>query len=213
MYDFTSRSCEEFIEALASRAPVPGGGGASALVGALGTALGNMVGSLTVGNPRYVEVQDDIVALKAKADALQDELVALVARDAVVFEPLSRAYGLPKDTEEQRAHKAEVMEGCLRECCAVPLEIMERCRDAIALHEQFAEKGTAIAISDVGVGVAFVRAALLGAALNVFINTKSMKDRGYAEDVNQRTHALIDECVARADALYADVAAGLTGPS
>ena len=88
---FVERSCEEFIAVLSSKEPVPGGGGASALVGAVGTALGNMVGSLTVGKKKYADVQDEIIAMKEKADALQRRLLDLVARDAEVFEPLSRA--------------------------------------------------------------------------------------------------------------------------
>jgi formiminotetrahydrofolate cyclodeaminase len=201
----TNESCAGFIEALASKAPVPGGGGAAALAGALSCALGNMVGSLTLGKARYAEVQDDIIALKAQADALQADLLALVEEDAEVFAPLARAYGLPKETEEERAHKTVVMEECLRACCDVPLRIMEKCGEVIALHEQFAVKGTALAISDVGVGVALAKAALQGASLNVFINTAAMANRALAEKNNQRAQALLGEYLSRADALYANV--------
>ena len=106
--EFTKGTCEEFVEVLASKAPVPGGGGASALVGAIGTALGNMVGSLTLGKKKYADVQDDIIALKAKADALQAELLGLVQKDAEMFEPLSKAYGLPKETEEEKAEQLKL---------------------------------------------------------------------------------------------------------
>ena len=166
--EFTKGTCEEFVEVLASKAPVPGGGGASALVGAIGTALGNMVGSLTLGKKKYADVQDDIIALKAKADALQAELLGLVQKDAEMFEPLSKAYGLPKETEEEKAEKARVMEAALKDACSVPAEIMEKICEAIELHQEFAAKGTAIAISDVGVGVACCRAALLGASLHQY---------------------------------------------
>lgn len=205
--DFTKESCRDFVTVLASKEPVPGGGGACALVGAVGMALGNMVGSLTVGKKKYADVQDDIIALKAGADRLQDDLLALVQRDAEVFEPLSKAYGMPKETEEEKAEKTRVMEAALRECCDVPLQIMQRCCDAIDLHVEFAAKGTAIAISDVGVGVAFCKAALFGASLNVFINTKSMADRAYAEDINQKANAMLKEYGELADNIYADVAA------
>ena len=188
MTDFTALSCTEFIDVLASKAPVPGGGGAAAMCGALGTALGNMVGSLTVDNPRYANVRGDIIRLKEQADALQKEFCDLVARDAEVFEPLSCAYGMPKSTDKERAVRAEVMEGCLRACCAVPLLIMERCCEAIDLHEQFA------------------KAALEGASLNVFINTKSMADRAYAEEANSKAHALLDTYTRKADRIFSDVA-------
>lgn len=205
--EFTKLSCEEYVAVLASKEPVPGGGGAAALVGAIGMALGNMVGSLTVGKKKYADVQEDILALKAKADSLQQDLFRLAAKDAEVFEPLSRAYGLPKDTPEQQAHKAEVMEKALRECCEVPLRIMETCCKAIKLHQEFAAKGTAIAISDVGCGVACCKAALQAASLNVFINTKSMADRAFAEDVNTRANSMLKEYCSLADTVYQAVAA------
>lgn len=205
--EFTKGSCEAFVEVLASKAPVPGGGGASSLVGAIGTALGNMVGSLTLGKKKYADVQDDIIALKAKADALQMELLDLVQKDAEMFEPLSKAYGLPKETEEQKAEKARIMEAALKDACSVPLLIMEKCCEAIELHKEFAAKGSALAISDVGVGVTCCRAALLGASLNVFINTKSMTDKAYAEKINEKAEAMISKYVAMADEIFADVRA------
>ena len=203
--EFTKESCETFIEVLASKAPVPGGGGASSLVGAIGMALGNMVGSLTLGKKKYADVQEDIIALKEKADALQGDFLVLVQKDAELFEPLSRAYGMPKETEEERAEKARVMEAALRDACSVPMEIMEKCCEAIALHQEFAQKGTAIAISDVGVGVTCCRAALHGASLNVFINTKSMTDREYAEAINAKAENMLEQYVPLADAIFEDV--------
>ena len=175
--EFSKKPCDEFVEVLATKAPVPGGGGASALVGALGTALGNMVGSLTVGKKKYADVEAEILELKAKSDQLQKHLLHLIEKDAEVFEPLSKAYGLPKNTEEEKAAKAKIMEAALKEACSVPMEIMEKCCEAIDVIEIFAKKGSVIAISDAGVGAAFLKAALEGASLNVFINTKSMTDR------------------------------------
>ena len=111
---FSTSTCTEFVEVLASKAPVPGGGGASALVGAVGTALGNMVGSLTVGKKKYADVEDEMWELKAKCDQLQKDFLRLIERDAEVFEPLSKAYGMPKETEEEKAEKARVMESVLK---------------------------------------------------------------------------------------------------
>ena len=203
--DFTQESCRDFIKVLASKEPVPGGGGASALVGAIGTALGNMVGSLTVGKKKYADVQDDIIALKAKCDALQDKLLNLVLRDAEVFEPLSKAYGMPKETEEEKAEKARVMAIVLKDACDVPVEIMEGCCEAIDLMEEFAAKGSKIAISDVGVGVVMCKAALKGASLNVFINTKSMADRELADSINEKTENMLTKYTAKADEIYDSV--------
>lgn len=198
-------SCTDFVEVLASKEAVPGGGGASALVAAVGTALGNMVGSLTVGKKKYADVQDEIIALKEKSDKLQSEFLKLIDEDAKMFEPLSKAYGLPKDTPEQKAYKEKVMESALKDACAVPLQIMEKCCEAIDVINEFAIKGTAIAISDAGVGVAFCRAALMGASLNVFINTKSMTDRDYAETINKKAEELLNKYTLFAEEIFADV--------
>lgn len=202
---FSTVPCNEFVEVLASKAPVPGGGGASALVGAVGTALGNMVGSLTVGKKKYADVEEEMYDMKEKATKLQEELLRLVERDAEVFEPLSRAYGMPRATEEEKAEKARVMEGALREACSVPMEIMEKCCEAIKLLEVFAEKGSTLAISDAGVGAAMCKAALLGASLNVYINTKSMKDRDYADELNARCDAMLEEYPPMADKVFESV--------
>lgn len=206
---FTTYTCEDFVDILATKAPVPGGGGASALVGAIGTALGNMVGSLTVGKKKYADVEADIIALKKKADALQKDFLHLVEEDARVFEPLSKAYGMPKDTEEEKAEKARVMEIVLKDACSVPMEIMRKCCEAIDIIEEFAAKGSIIALSDAGVGAAFCKAALLGASLNVFINTKSMANREYAESLNKEAEEMMAVYGAKADAVFEGVAGRL----
>ena len=186
---FSTVPCNEFVEVLASKAPVPGGGGASALVGAVGIALGNMVGSLTVGKKKYAEVEDEMWELKKKCDELQKDFLRLIERDAEVFEPLSKAYGMPRETEEEKAEKARVMEIVLKDACSVPMEIMEKCCEAIEVIVEFAAKGSKLAISDAGVGAAFCKAALKGASLNVYINTKSMADR----ELEKLIHAFEEE--------------------
>lgn len=206
---FSNKPCDEFVAVLATKAPVPGGGGASALVGAVGTALGNMVGSLTVGKKKYADVEAEILALQAKSDELQKELLHLIERDAEVFEPLSKAYGLPKNTEEEKAEKAKVMESALKEACSVPMEIMEKCCEAIDVIEVFAQKGSVIAISDAGVGAAFLRSALEGASLNVYINTKSMADREYADALNEKADEMLEVYTKKAADIFEKVKARL----
>ena len=200
--DFADKSCRDFVEALASKAPVPGGGGAAAYVGAIGMALGNMVGSLTLGKKKYANVQEDIIRLKEKADTLQSELLTLIKRDAEVFEPLSKAYGMSNKTEEEKQEKERVMEEALVTACSVPLEIMEKCCACIDLLCEFAEKGTAIAISDVGCGAACCKAALMAASLNVFINTKLMKNTPYADNTNEKASGLLNTYTVKADEIY-----------
>ncbi|MDR2490434.1 MAG: cyclodeaminase/cyclohydrolase family protein [Spirochaetaceae bacterium] len=205
----SQKAIPDFVSVLASKAAVPGGGGASALVGAVGAALGNMVGSLTVGKKKYADVEADIIKLKQKSDELQAEFLKLIDKDAEDFEPLSKAYGLPAETDAQKAEKAKVMEKCLRDACATPFEIMQKCAEAIKVCEQFALKGSKLAVSDAGVGVIFCKAALMGASLNVYINTKAMTDRAYADKINKETDALLAEYEALADKIFAGVKAQL----
>lgn len=202
---FSTVPCNEFVEVLGSKAPVPGGGGASALVGAVGTALGNMVGALTVGKKKYADVEEEMKELMAKATTLQDELLHLIERDAEVFEPLSKAYGMPRETEEEKAEKARVMEIVLKDACSVPMEIMEKCCEAIDLIVEFAAKGSALAISDAGVGATFCKAALEGASLNVYINTKSMKNRENAEELNRKCDEMLAVYTVKADEIFRNV--------
>jgi formiminotetrahydrofolate cyclodeaminase len=198
-------SCEDFVAALGTPSPVPGGGGAAALVGALGAALGNMVAGLTLGKKKYASVAAEMLALKDMAERLQGDLLALIQRDAEAFAPLAAAYRLPKNTEQEKAHKAQVMETALREACSVPLEVMRKCGDVIVLLETAAAKGNACALSDAGVGAAFCKAALVGAGLNVFINTQAMRDHTFAERINSMASALCAEYEVRADRILDDI--------
>lgn len=203
---FYNLPCSEFVQRLSSKAAVPGGGGASALAGALGTALAGMVGNLTLGKKGYEMVQGDVALSVKKAALLQTELLAFIDADAEAFAPLAKAYGLPKDTEEARQKKSVVLEKALKGACAVPLAIMERCCEAIELLEPLAEKGAVLALSDVGCAAALCRAALQSASLNVLINTASMQDRSYAERINRRAHAMLTQYIPVCDAVFAQVA-------
>lgn len=203
----------EFSDVLSSKAPVPGGGGASAVAAAVGASLGQMVASLTLGKKRYADVQGRIEELIPRFEAVRDELLVLADEDAKAFEPLSRAYGLPKGTEEERLHKAEVMEAALRAACEPPLKIMEKTCEAIDLVDEVSRIGTRIAISDAGAGATLLSAALKAVSLNIFINAKSMADREYAEDLLSHTQEMLDEGCKKADDAYVRVERGIRWPS
>ena len=196
---------QEFAMQTASNEPVPGGGSISALAGSLAAALTEMVAGLTIGKKKYADVEDEMWELKKKCDQLQKDFLHLIERDAEVFEPLSKAYGMPRETEEEKAEKARVMEAALKEACSVPMEIMEKCCEAIELIVEFGAKGSKLAISDAGVGAAFCKAALKGASLNVYINTKSMADRAYAEELNKKADAMLEKYTKIADETFDSV--------
>ena len=197
-------NCRTFVSVLASDAPAPGGGGAAALVGAIGTALGNMVGSLTVGKKKYADVQDEIIALKAKCDALQTELLNQGEMDEINFLPLAKAYGIPKDDP----NRDKIMEEATIIACSTPMHIMELCCEAIDCIAVFAAKGSRLAVSDAGCGAVCCKAALQAASLNVFINTKTLKNREVAEELNRKANLMLNKYCQLADEIFNEVKAG-----
>ncbi len=202
--DMTLETSRKFVEVLASDAPAPGGGGAAALVGAIGTALGNMVGSLTVGKKKYADVEAEIIDLKAKCDALQKELLDQVEADEVNFLPLAKAYGIPKDDP----NRDKVMEEATIIACSTPMKIMELCCQAIEYIAVFAAKGSRLAVSDAGCGAVICKAALQAASLNVFINTKTLKNREVAQQMNDKANGMMAKYCPMADEIFNTVKAG-----
>ena len=200
-----SMTIQEFLDVLSSKEPVPGGGGASALAGALGNALGQMVANLTIGKKKYALVEDEIKELAERMKGIQGQFSALADQDAKVFAPLAKCYSLPSGTEEEKAYKAEVMEARLLDASLVPMEIMEKASEMLEIMDILADKGSRMAVSDVGLGVQFIRTALLGAVMNVYINTKSMKNREKAEEMNEKAERLIKEGTEAADRIYQKV--------
>ena len=194
-----------FTEELASPAPVPGGGGASALAGAIGISLGDMVGELTTGKKKYADVEEDIQNLMKRAQALRVKLLAFVDGDAEAFAPLAKAYGIPKDDPGRDA----VMENALRVACGVPMDILRACAEAIDIIEEFAAKGSRLAISDAGCGGILCKAAMQAASLHIYINTRSMKDRAYAQALEAEADALLSKYTQKADDIYGSVLAGI----
>ena len=194
-----------WIAQLSSHAPTPGGGGASALAGALGAALGQMVANLTVGKKRYADVEGEVREGLRTLEGLQADLLALADRDAAVFAPLARAYRMPEETEKQRAVKEQVMQECLISASEVPLEIMEKAFGALDTLDFLEKKGSRMAASDVGVAAQFIRASLAGAVMNVYINTKSMKDRILAKKYQEKADRMLLEGTKRADEIYENV--------
>lgn len=203
---YTDISCKEFIDAIAGKDPVPGGGSVAALVGALGAALGNMVGSLTVGKKKYADVEAEMQEAMAEIRDIQKELIDLVQKDIENFEPLSKLYGIKPKTSEEQEEKDRLMEKALYEACQVPLEIMECCGKAIELSKVFAKKGNRIAVSDAGACANLCRAALQTASLNVYINTNMMKDERLTDKINNKCASYLVYYNAVADEVFGYVA-------
>lgn len=195
----------QFLSELSSNASVPGGGGASAAVGAFAAALGMMVTNLTIGKKKYADYEEEVKAVRDRLEGLRDQLIDLVDGDAVAFEPLSKAYSIPKDDPERDT----IMENALYEASVVPMSIMETVLAAAKELEVLVAKGSKLAVSDVGVGILFAQAAIEGASLNVYINTKSMKDRERAAALDAKADAIIAEGAALKARIYRGVLAAI----
>ena len=195
------KNIAEFNALLASKSPVPGGGGASALAASLGAALGSMVANLTLGKKKYAEYETENGSLLRELEELRLKAEELIEKDAEAFEPLSKAYSIPRDAP----FRDEEMERCLRMAAEPPMEILRIACRGILIHEKLEKTGSVLAISDVGTGVIMFWAAMYGAAMNVRVNTRLMKDRAYAEALNSEAESLMAAHWKIADKVYETV--------
>ncbi len=202
---YTEKSCSEFLELTFSKAPVPGGGGVSALVGALGASLGGMVCNLTSGKKKYAAYEEDILRIRDELSALKDSFERMIEEDAENFLPLSEAYSLPSSTEEEQKIKAAKMDECLKRAAQAPIEIVKSSYGAIPLFEELAKKGSKLALSDVGCGVAFLRGAITGGWLNAVINLNMLKDESFVKAVRDELTPMVEDGTKRCDKIYDEV--------
>ena len=198
------KSCVEFADVLAAKTSIPGGGGAAAYVGALSIALCSMAGNFTTGKLKYAAYEEDIQRMLAEGEQIRARLLSLVEEDAAAFLPLSQAYGIPKEDPTRE----DQLEACTKNALASPLEMMRQIARAVELLEEMNVKGSRMLISDVGCGAACAAAAMQSAALNVFINTKGLRDRTYAKEIEAEADALL-AYVPRAQAIANEVTAAI----
>ena len=198
----TEKPVTTFLDELSSSAPAPGGGSVAALSGALGAALISMVCNLTVGKKKYADVQEDIEALLEKSETLRKELTVLLEEDVKAYTAYSKAAKMPRETEEQKAERAKVMQEALKGATDVPLRIAEAAVKVMHLCRPAAEKGNVWAVSDAGVAVLMAEAALRSAALNVLINLGSLKDKEFAAEKRAKLESLLEDKGAMRDEIY-----------
>ncbi len=195
----------EFVEALASAAPTPGGGGASAYAGALASALASMVGNLTVGKKKYAAVEECVQSELVELADTRRRLLELIGEDARAFEPLAAAYRLPRATEEEAAAQQAALQAALVDACEVPLEIMRQCVEVVESCVFLARHGSVMALSDAGAAAVLAKAALQAASLNVVINIGSMADADRAASYRNDMEDLLAAGVPLADEVYGEV--------
>lgn len=180
MTEIKDNSIQNYLDTLASKAATPGGGSAAALMGAQAAALTSMVCNLTIGKPKYAEVEAEMQALLEKSEALREIFTGMIKADVDVFNRLMATYGLPKETNDEKEARSAAIQMVLKDATDVPLACAKACADVIELSRIAAEKGSAAVISDAGVAVMSGYAALKSAALNVYINAASLKDKEFA---------------------------------
>lgn len=195
-------SIAAFLDDLASERPTPGGGGAAAVSGAIGAALVSMVANLTIGKKNYEAVSEDLEAVNAKAEALRTELTRAIEEDVAAFNSVMDAYGLPRGTGEEKATRTEAIQAALKDATQAPLRAVKACFEVILLSAAAAEKGNLNVVSDAGVAVLCANAGLRGAALNVFVNAKAIKDRDFAEKQIAEVNALLAQAAETTESVY-----------
>lgn len=201
-----NKTLKEFSELSASKEPVPGGGGVSAYVGSLASALAEMVTNLTFGKKKYLEYTFELEQLRKELDIIRSNLLKCINKDAEAFKPLSEVYSLPKDTEGYE----EMMEECLKKAAEPPLLILKYCTRIVEIDERLAVIGSKISVSDAATSVMLAHGAMYGAYVNILVNTRLMKDREYAESVNDEAVKLLDEYSVMALNIYDDICKRLT---
>lgn len=207
----TDLSCSDFAKELAAKKPVPGGGGAAALAGALGAALNSMVANYSLGKKKLLDYEKQHMDILRRGEKLRLDLLELINKDAESFEPLSRAYIMVSETDEEKQAKEKELQKCLKEACSAPLETLRLSYQCILLHEELVDISSKTIISDVGVGVQCLRAALNSAYLNVLINLNSISDEEYVKTNSEASRKLLEDGIKRADAVYEKVTDILTG--
>jgi len=189
---FLDRSASQFLDELASSAPVPGGGSTAALTGALAAGLVSMVGNLTVGQKRYADVEEEVRVLLDQSESLRRRLAGLLESDTQVYNSLSKAYKLPRDSDEQKAARTAAIQMALKEAEAVPMQIAEACVQVLDLCTPMAEKGNRLAVSDAGVAALLAEAGLRSAALNVLINLAYIEDEVFVRREQAKLDGLLE---------------------
>lgn len=209
MSHITEQSIQSFLDELASKSATPGGGSVAALMGAQSAALISMVCNLTIGKAKYVEVEADMQALLIEAEKLRAQLTDFIQADVDVFNRLMSCYGLPKATEQEQAARSLAIQAVLKEATQIPLDCAKACAEAIALSRIATEKGSKAVISDAGAAVMCAYSGLKTAALNVYINANSLKDREFAESKLAELALVLQDADINTDEIYNQVKASL----
>lgn len=201
----TEMQVRAFCELLASDAPAPGGGSASALAGAMGIGLAEMVANLTIGKKKYAEFEENAVEIKEKSAKLCEEMIVSIDKDTEAFDRVSAVFAMPKETEEDKAARKEAMQKALKEATLAPYSVMELCVESLKVVKKGLGKTNTSAASDLGVAALNLKSAVQGAWLNVLINLGGIKDEAFVAEYRSKGEAILKEALPLADHIYNSV--------
>ena len=195
-------SVAEFIGKVDSSEPAPGGGSVSALSGALGVALANMVCKLTTGRKKYEEHEALIQEMIGKLAILQTKLVEGVDKDTEAFNDVSAVFTMPKETDEDKQRRKEAMQAALKGATIVPFEAMGIIGEVLQCMEQLVGKTNATADSDFGVAALALDTAVKGSWLNVLINLDGIADEAFVNEYKQKGQEILQKSEEIAKSIY-----------
>ncbi len=186
---------KKYLDEAASGASTPGGGSVAALAGALGAALTSMVCNFTVGKKKYADVEAEVSQILSEAEELRAKLQDLMVEDTQAYGQVSAAYGMPRETAEEKAARSEAIQKALKVAMQAPLEAAVCCHRVLKLNEPLVEKGNQNLISDVGVAVLLAESAMRSAILNVEINLSYIKDEKLCQETREKLRPMVAEAV------------------
>jgi len=198
-----SNSVGTFAALVAAGTPAPGGGSVSAYCGMLAASLGQMVCNLSIGKPKYVEVEPRLKEIRSALEQLGARLLLLIGEDADSFEAVLGAYRLPKESDAQKTHRTAQIQAALRHAVEVPMETAQCSFDVLGLLRELADIGNPNALSDVAVGAQLAQTAIRGASYNVVVNLESISDREAAEKTREKIDSLMEKSQSTADQVEA----------
>ncbi|MFB6290751.1 MAG: cyclodeaminase/cyclohydrolase family protein [Candidatus Bipolaricaulia bacterium] len=197
--DPRNQKLNTFLTDLASNKPAPGGGSAAAVAGALGAALSSMVANLTVGKERYKEVEEEFEEILTRAEALREEFLDAIGEDINAYNKVMEAYGLPKETEEEKENRNKAIQSALKGATEPPFKMAELADQVLELSKKCAQSGNSHAVTDAGASAILAEATVRTSLLNVDINLSSISDPDFVEEKKRKRKALAESATTKAE--------------
>ena len=200
-----------FLNETASSSPAPGGGTVSALAGSLAAALTSMVCRLTIGKKKYLNVEEEMTSTLGSSEELRNRMQKLIDADTSAFKEVMDAFGLPKESVEQKSVRADAIQAATKKATLVPLDLLRACSDCCDFVQIVADRGNANSLSDAGVAALLLLAAARGASMNIAINLSALEDEEFVSSTHAESELLERQVSERCDTIARAVRGKLAG--